>query len=94
MTLYVPPCSCPTSTDGVTYHTSACAFAPENQPAITVGTGTMGGSSRRPHVCPVCRGAGQVDQMLYSQYQATGTNTEWVACRSCNGTGIIWEPTT
>jgi hypothetical protein len=46
-----------------------------------------------PHRCPVCQGRGTVDQSFYSRGQSTsaiGTET----CKSCNGTGILWEPST
>ena len=50
-----------------------------------------GRGRRCPHRCPVCGGRGEVDQMLYTGFQAAGTNTEFVLCRTCKGTGVIWH---
>ena len=47
-----------------------------------------------PHKCPVCNGTALVS---YPPYVAgdcpyfTATSAPW-PCRSCNGTGVIWEP--
>jgi len=47
--------------------------------------------SRQPHSCPVCGGRGEVLDTLYSPY-GTASTAYMVTCRSCNGTGIVWEP--
>lgn len=41
---------------------------------------------RRPYVCPVCGGSGQVPERTYVGV----SETETVACRTCRKTGIIW----
>ena len=45
-------------------------------------------TEKKPHKCPVCHGAGEVDELLYSNAatSACGKTT----CRSCGGTGIVW----
>jgi len=47
-----------------------------------------------PHKCPVCNGQGLVPNGYYSvigvaSYSTTNATPE--QCRSCNGTGIVWE---
>jgi len=41
-----------------------------------------------PHKCPVCQGRGTV---LSSFYGPESTAFNEVACRSCQGTGIVWS---
>ena len=48
-----------------------------------------GGGKKKPHTCPVCRGTGTVGAAFYSR--GWGGSTEWQKCRSCGGTGILWE---
>lgn len=43
----------------------------------------------RPHVCPVCRGRGKVPAWFYDP--PSGSTTP-VTCRTCQSTGIVWEP--
>ena len=43
-----------------------------------------------PHRCPVCNGVGKVPAGFYSMGIASTTSMP-ETCRSCNGTGIIWE---
>lgn len=43
-----------------------------------------------PHCCPVCGGRGTVPPDFYSQLgQSTSAARE--SCRSCAGTGIVWD---
>ncbi len=42
-----------------------------------------------PHKCPVCNGLGQVQGSFYGNMGTGGAMQ--VPCRSCNGTGVIWE---
>lgn len=46
-----------------------------------------------PHQCPVCNGRGTVPNGFYNsdgmQYSSAGTWAE--TCRSCGGTGVVWE---
>lgn len=49
-----------------------------------------------PHTCPICGGNGLVDNGFYDQTSGawtTSSNTP-EECRSCSGTGIVWEPST
>lgn len=48
----------------------------------------------QPYKCPICNGTGTVPNGFYNQnldgwYTSTTTRDE--TCRSCNGTGIVWE---
>lgn len=45
-----------------------------------------------PHKCPVCSGRGVVDVSFYecNEY-ATGTAMYDVTCKTCHGTGIVWD---
>lgn len=44
---------------------------------------------RTPHRCPVCDGRRTVPAGFYGREQVlSGTTPE--ACRSCDGTGILW----
>lgn len=46
----------------------------------------------KPHKCPVCGGTGQVPYWYYYDYCKHSTGVVYnVQCRSCNGTGIVWE---
>ncbi len=42
----------------------------------------------QPYVCPVCNGRGTVPASFYGDY----THIYAVKCRSCDGIGIVWEP--
>lgn len=44
--------------------------------------------SQSAHKCPVCLGAQRVPRSLYEQ---PALNTEFVPCRTCNGSGVIWR---
>jgi DnaJ-class molecular chaperone len=44
---------------------------------------------RSPHVCPICNGRGQVPERFYNEKSADNFR---VACRTCHGSGVIWEP--
>lgn len=51
-------------------------------------------SSKIPHCCPVCNGAGKVQRPPY----VAGDQCSWISsggelypCPPCKGTGIIWE---
>ena len=45
------------------------------------------------HKCPVCGGNGQVMAGFYNQVGGTwtGSNTALEQCRSCAGSGVVWE---
>lgn len=51
-----------------------------------------------PHICPVCNGKGLIDRDFYpdNYLKTRGTSAanikEYVTCRSCNGTGVVWSP--
>ena len=46
----------------------------------------------KPHKCPVCNGNGIVDAGFYNQTSGEWTSTGGTEpCRSCEGTGIVWE---
>lgn len=47
-----------------------------------------------PHRCPVCGGNGQVMNGFYGQVggEWTSGSTAFEQCRSCNGTGVVWQP--
>ena len=46
----------------------------------------------QPHKCPICNGTGKAPNGFY---ESTGTWTTKHAnpepCRTCKGTGIVWE---
>jgi len=46
-----------------------------------------------PFVCPVCRGNGLVPNGFYDQVggQWSTTSITPEICRSCDGTGIVWN---
>ena len=44
----------------------------------------------KPHKCPVCNGTGFVGAGFYS-WGGYGSTTKGETCRSCGGTGIVWE---
>jgi len=46
--------------------------------------------SKIPHKCPVCAGRGHMPYNFYQDIKAIIT-TDPVNCRSCKGTGIVWE---
>lgn len=41
-----------------------------------------------PHKCPVCEGRGMVGDAFYGGRETSSCD---VPCRSCDGSGIIWE---
>lgn len=43
---------------------------------------------RSPHPCPVCTGRGLVPAGFYSRLPITGADE---GCRSCDGTGVVWD---
>lgn len=45
-----------------------------------------------PHKCPVCEGRGTVHASFYGESTNAGFGT--VACKSCFGTGIVWDYST
>lgn len=49
---------------------------------------------KTPHCCPVCQGKGQVSNGFYNQVGEYGMTSDATPemCRSCNGTGIVWQP--
>lgn len=51
---------------------------------------------KTPHKCPVCNGSGLVRNGFYTALNPnqtyTAINTAPEQCRSCGGSGIIWEP--
>ena len=48
---------------------------------------------KTPHRCPICGGNGLVPNGFYTQVAGTWDNTSTAPeqCRSCDGTGVIWE---
>lgn len=51
---------------------------------------------KKPHKCPVCGGRGLVPWQFYQLYynqEGTASNNYGATtdCRSCQGTGIVWE---
>jgi DnaJ-class molecular chaperone len=48
---------------------------------------------RKPHVCPVCGGNGIVPNRFYVQTSGAWVTTDITPekCRTCDGTGVIWE---
>ena len=42
-----------------------------------------------PYKCPVCNGTGQVPAGFYDT--ETSINPQAEKCRSCEGTGIVWD---
>lgn len=51
--------------------------------------------SARPHQCPVCFGVGNVPGGFYLRVGVTEWSSTSCApepCRSCGGSGIVWEP--
>lgn len=47
---------------------------------------------KQPHRCPVCEGKGLVPPGFYQVLDVTNIVIEVGECRSCKGTGIVWEP--
>ena len=46
----------------------------------------------RPHRCPICNGTGRVP---FGFYGFSSGSSVWVydqMCKTCDGTGIVWEP--
>jgi len=54
---------------------------------------SMDGLNYEPHRCPVCSGNGLVMNGFYSQTSGTyaTSSTAFEPCRSCQGTGIVWN---
>ena len=47
----------------------------------------------KPHVCPVCFGRGFVEPHFYSAGCASTSANSPEKCRTCLGTGMVWEVT-
>lgn len=50
----------------------------------------------KPHKCPVCDGTGTVSRPPWvggDVREISATVTPTYPCRSCDGTGIVWERT-
>lgn len=45
------------------------------------------------HVCPVCQGRGKVAEGFYDSCEISTTANSSVPCRSCNGSGYLWNIT-
>lgn len=49
-----------------------------------------------PHICPICKGKKTVPGGFYRQnFEGTWSsngNEPDITCRTCQGTGIVWEP--
>lgn len=47
----------------------------------------------QPYRCPVCNGNGKVPNGFYNQTSVywSSTSTAPEICRSCNGSGIVWD---
>lgn len=50
-------------------------------------------NKKTPHTCPICGGNGIVPNGFYSSLNETYTviSTAPEKCKSCNGTGIVWN---
>jgi hypothetical protein len=48
----------------------------------------------KPFKCPVCNGCGHVPTGFYSNATGGGTSNTTApdTCRTCHGSGVIWEP--
>jgi DnaJ-class molecular chaperone len=47
------------------------------------------GTNPTPYVCPVCSGRQTVAQGFYDGIWMSSQRED---CRSCDGTGIVWQP--
>lgn len=43
-----------------------------------------------PHKCPVCEGKGKVPGYFYDTVTVPSPALEPIACRACNGGGVLW----
>lgn len=41
--------------------------------------------------CPVCEGRGHIPASFYEPMDGTAIIAYLVTCRSCNGTGVVWD---
>ncbi len=51
-------------------------------------------SESKPHCCPICSGTGTVPNGFYRQVSGQWSSSSDATpeqCRSCRGTGIVWE---
>ncbi len=50
-------------------------------------------TNKQPYICPVCKGNGLVSEGFYNQTSGewTSVNINFETCRTCNGTGIVWN---
>ena len=47
---------------------------------------------KQPYCCPVCGGRGKVPAGFYDVWGKTTNTTNLTdTCRTCGGTGIVWE---
>lgn len=53
--------------------------------------GAVAVSERKPHVCPVCQGHGQI-QRIHPQPTSTSCNPEFYTCPACKGACVLWDP--
>ena len=44
--------------------------------------------------CPICNGTGKVHHSKYPDLEESTDAAQYVICRGCSGTGIIYVPTT
>jgi hypothetical protein len=51
------------------------------------------GSARTPFCCPVCGGNGVKDEGFYltTTGQWSSTSIRYVLCKTCGGTGMVWN---
>jgi len=51
---------------------------------------------RTPYRCPACLGNGKQNAGFYEQVGGywAGSSAQLVDCRSCNGTGVVWDGAT
>ena len=64
------------------------------KPAINSISSTLFSDlNKKPYVCPVCFGRGFVAGGFYSSTGSTwvSSTTAPETCRSCNGTGVLWN---
>lgn len=62
---------------------------PENEGDICLGSTYS--RNTQPYRCPVCLGRGFVEPGFYFLGGCSTTSASNETCRSCNGSGIIWQ---
>lgn len=47
--------------------------------------------AKSPHKCPVCEGRGTMQHGFYSHGINSTTAINYETCRTCGGTGVLWD---